>query len=167
MTTSPSSSAYAVTFSVTAPVVSTAPFVPPVDITPVEPGHKQHRVKSLREKANLLAAFEELWASCQSLSVRPGLSSAPKPPLVTLPVAITAPIPPVVPVTVSFTSAATSSLCSDSSSCSVASSSHSCKWSLSRRSPGPCPAPLWSPSVPALAARGSWSRHLSGTWSRS
>ena len=76
MTTTPSSSICAVTFSDTAPMVSTATFVPPVDVTPTEPGRKRRHVESLREKVKMLATFEELWASGQSFSPHSGPSSA-------------------------------------------------------------------------------------------
>ena len=47
--TTPSPMARAVTFLAAAPVVSAASFVPPVDITLVEPGCKRRLVKSPRE----------------------------------------------------------------------------------------------------------------------
>ena len=49
VTTIPSSSVYSVTFLATAPVVSAAPFVPSVDVTPMVPGCKWCRVVSEEE----------------------------------------------------------------------------------------------------------------------
>ena len=63
VTTTHSSTACPVTFSAANPIVSTAPFVPPVDVTSVELCRKQHHVESLREKARMFAAFEDIWAS--------------------------------------------------------------------------------------------------------
>ena len=100
----------AVTFSAAAPIVSTTQFVPSVDVTPVEPGRKLRRLESPREKAKILTAFEELWASSQSFLPHLVPPSAPQPPLVTPLV--------VIPVAVSVASA-----CSDSYPRSAASSS--------------------------------------------
>ena len=61
VTTTPSLLVCAVTF------LAAAPFVPPVDVTPVEPNCKRLGVNSLREKVKMLTAFEELWASRRSL----------------------------------------------------------------------------------------------------
>ena len=91
VTTTPLSVVCAVTFSAAAPIVSAAPFVPPVDITSVEPSCKQHRVDSLRKKASMLAVSEDIWASGQSFAPLLGPSSAPQPQLVT---------PPAVPTSV-------------------------------------------------------------------
>ena len=167
VTTTPST-ACAVTFSTATPVVSAAPFVLPVDVSPVEPGRKQDRVDSPGERAKILAAFKDIWPYSWSLSPLLGLLSAPQPSLVSAPVpppAVLAPVPPVVPIEVSIAPAATSSTHSDSSSCSAASSSHSRKQLRSRPSPGSRLSPVRSPSVPAPASLGSRSQscHPSGS----
>ena len=46
-----------------ASVVSTAPFVPPVDGSLAEPSRKLRQMDSKQETAKMLAAFKELWAS--------------------------------------------------------------------------------------------------------
>ena len=71
------SSVCAVTFSTAAPMVSAAPSVPSVDVTPVEPSHKRRCVDSRLEKAKMLAVLKELWASSQSFSSCSGPLSAP------------------------------------------------------------------------------------------
>ena len=43
--------------------VSSTPFVPPADVTPVEPSCKLCRVECTREKEKMLATFEDLWDS--------------------------------------------------------------------------------------------------------
>ena len=63
VTTTLSLSACVVTYSATAPVVSAAPFVVPVEVTPVEPGHKQSRVESTEGRYKMMDAFENLWAA--------------------------------------------------------------------------------------------------------
>ena len=168
--TTPSLLVCAVTFSAAAPVVSTAPFVSPVDVTLVKPSRKRCRLDSPREKAKMLAAFEELWASDHSFSPHSDPSSAPQPPLVTPAVDVPAPVPPVVPVAVSVISAAASSACLSSLSRSAASSSQLRERLRSRHLPEPQLVTVRSPSVPSPAARGSQSpshsqsRHPSGSW---
>ena len=166
VTTSPSASTVcAVTFSVAGPVVAATPFVPPSDVTSVEPSRKRCHVEDLRERERMLAEFEDFWASGKSFSLQPGLSSASQPLLVTPPVVVPAPVPSVVPVAVEAASAAALSDLSHS----AALSGRSYAQSHSRRSPGPRPAPTQFPSVPAPASGGSrsWSCHPYSTWSRS
>ena len=81
----------------------------PVDMTPIEPGHKWHCMESPREKVKKLVTFEELWASGQSFLMRPGPSFAPQPPLMIPPVDVQAPVLLAVLIMVSVTSVATSS----------------------------------------------------------
>ena len=122
-----------------------------MEVTSAERARKQHRVESLREKAKMLTAFEDLWVSGQLFLSGPGPSSATQLLLVT-PVAVPAPVPTVVPIAVSVTSSA----CSDLSH-SAASSSCSGELSQSRHSPGSCPVPVRSwprlPVVPGSATR--------------
>ena len=147
VTTAPSSSVCAVTFSAAAPAISAAPFVPPMDVTPVEPSRKWSRVDSLQERAKMLATFEELWASDQSLSPSSGPSSAPPLPLVTPPTAVPAPILSAVLVAVWVASV---------TACSARSF-----LSLTWVSASSCAVPL----VLAPTARASFAHRLSGTWS--
>ena len=81
-----------VTYSAAAPVVSAAPFAPPIEVTPVEPVRKQRCEDSSEDRQNMLATFEELWAarkrSSRHPSTRLDLSSAPS--AVTPPVSISA-----------------------------------------------------------------------------
>ena len=123
MMMTPSSLVCAVTLLAAVPVVSAAPFVPPMGMTLVEPSHKRRRVDFAQDKVKMLAAFEELWASSQSFSLRSGQSSAPPPPLVTPPVDVPAPVLSAVPVAILVTSAAASSARSGSLSPSATSSS--------------------------------------------
>ena len=164
VTMTPSSLVCAVTFSATVPVVSTTLFVPSVDVTSVEPSLIRCRVDFPWEKTKMLAAFEELWVSGQSLLQCLGPSSPPQPPLMTPPVDVPA------PVAVSVASAAASLALSGSSTLSPASSQLH-EWSWSCRSPVPRSVPVQSHSAPAPAARGSWScswsRRLSRTGSHS
>ena len=159
VTMTPFSSVCVVIFLATAPVVSTAPFVSPAGVTPIEPSRKRHWVESPREKEKMLATFEDIWTSGWSFSLLPGPSFVPLPLLVMPQVAVLAPVPSVVPVVVSIRLG--------SSSGSATSSSQSCERTRSHRSPGPRPVPVQSPLVAAPASRGSWSRRPSGTRSRS
>ena len=76
-------------------------FVPPADVTLVEPSRKRGRVESSREREKMLATFEDLWASGKSLSQSLGSLSASQPLLVMPPIAFPAPVPSAVPVAVS------------------------------------------------------------------
>ena len=145
--TTPSLTACAVTFLVAALIVSAAPFVLPVNITPVEQGRKLCCIKLLRELAKMLAVFEDLWTLGRSTFPCPGPSSALQPPLVTPPVpppAVPAPVPPAVPVAVLVVLAAASSTRTDSSSHSAASPF---TWAFAVPSialPGTCGVPVSS-----------------------
>ena len=131
ITTYPSeSSVCAVTYSVAGATVSTTPFVPPPTVTPVETGHKRHRVEDREEWELMLAEFENLWASGKSFTPRLGPSFAPQLQLITLPVVVPATVLSVAPVAV----AATSSAALSDLSWSAASSAHSYEWSCSHRS---------------------------------
>ena len=91
------------TLSGAAPVVSSAPVVLPMDVSPVEPGRKQCHIEFLGERARMFAAFEDIWASVGSFSMLPGPSSAPRLLLVNplvLRLSIPAPVLSVVPVAV-------------------------------------------------------------------
>ena len=169
MMTAPSTAMRAVAFSAAAPIVSAALIVLPLDMTLAEPSRKRCQVDFLWVKAKMLAAFEEVWASGWSLLPIADPSSAPLLQLVTPLIAVPAPDPPAVLIAVSVASVAPSSAHSGSSSRSAASSSQSREWFL--RSPGSRLVPVHSPSVPAPAARGSWShsrsRRPSGTRSLS
>ena len=85
VTTTLSLSVCAVTYSASAPVVATAPFVAMVDVTPVEPDCEWCHVVLPEERAKMLAAFEDLWAA-RKRSSHPGPSSAPS--------LVTPPVPP-------------------------------------------------------------------------
>ena len=83
VTTTHSLTVCSVTFLAAAPVVSSAPFVAPLEVAPVEPDRKQRHVDLPQDRAAMLAAFEYLWAnrrcSDQHPSPCPGLSLAPSP----------------------------------------------------------------------------------------
>ena len=151
-TTPPTSSECMVTVTAAAQIVSTAPFMPPADVTPVERSRKRRRVESVREREKMLAAFEDLWACGKFFSSHPGPSSASQPPLVTLPIAVAVPIPFAVPSTVSAHTSSSSH--STSSSTQLSERSQSSRWSGCR-------------PVPAPASRDSRSCCPSGTQSRS
>ena len=63
VTTAPSSTVCSVTFSAVVPVISAAPFVPPLEVMPVERNCKRHCVETPEGQAKMLTASEEFWAS--------------------------------------------------------------------------------------------------------
>ena len=163
VTTTPSSTVCALTFSAAAPVVFAALFFLPMDVTPLEPGSKQCRIESPREKARMLATFEDIWASGQLFSPLLGPLSALQPLLVTPPV----PLPTVLALVLPAVFYAVSIALAATSPTRSATSSGSCERSRSRLVPvGPAPAPasLGSWPITLLVASPIPGPHLLPAW---
>ena len=69
-----------------------APFVPPIDGSPVELNRKRRQIDLPQETAKMLSALEELWASGLSFLPIVGLSSALPVPLMTPLIALLVPM---------------------------------------------------------------------------
>ena len=69
VTTVSSSTLCLATYSAVAAVISAAPFVPSLEVTPVEPMRKRHCEESSEDCQEILAAFEELWATREHSSL--------------------------------------------------------------------------------------------------
>ena len=55
------SSVYAVTYSVVGPAVTTAPFVPPSTVIPIEPDCKRHCVEDHKDQEHIIMEFKDWW----------------------------------------------------------------------------------------------------------
>ena len=141
--TTPSSSVCVVNYLASAYVVSTTPFVAPLDVTPVEPDRKWRCIELSEEQAKLLAAFEDIWAA-QRRSPHLGPSSFLS--------VVTPPVPPsVILALVSLAAVAGTAVPSHSSTC---------EWSRSHRpSPGSCAVPIGcGPIWPLVSIPSSFDR---------
>ena len=63
VTKSSSSMVHSVIYSTTTPMVLSAPFVLPLDVTPAEPSCKRNCEGSSEDHLEMLAAFEKVWAA--------------------------------------------------------------------------------------------------------
>ena len=87
-----SSAVCVVTYAVACPAVTTAPFVPPPSVTPIEPSRTRRHVTDPKKWELMMLEFEDLWASGKSTS-RSCPFSASQQQLITPPVMVPAPVP--------------------------------------------------------------------------
>ena len=65
------SSVCSLTYAAFTPMVSCTLFAPPLDVAPTKPSRKRRHEESLEDRLEILAAFEELWASHKLSSQHP------------------------------------------------------------------------------------------------
>ena len=167
VTTGPSSSVCSVTYSAAASIVSAAPFVPSLEVMPMEPERKRRQLESPEDCQEMLITFEDLWAARKYLSQH--TSTHPAPRAVALPASISAaPAPgPSIPAAGAGPSTPPGSLPSSWSAASSWLLPHNCLRSC-WTSPDVRAAPARSPSVPPPSRHRSQSlsQHPSpGKWS--